>query len=326
MAAMARRVAAVAASVLTLAAMLLFLLVGLGPRTGAYQTRTVLSSSMAGTLDAGDVVIARPKPSDELRVGDVITYVAPVEDRRLVTHRVVEIVQPGPRPVVRTKGDAVTAADPWVAQLQEGTVWVMAGRLPKLGYLIHYLQRPTGRALTALAAPIALAAILLRQLWRKDRSLAAPRARWRPGPLLQRTAAVGAVGVLVVAVPTVAHAAWTDGAVASADYASDTLAAPTNPSTAAGTCVIAVSDQIVVQWTPTSSTWAGGYEIRRSTVDGGPYSVVGTVSGQETSSYTDGPLPFSTTYYYVVAATKGNWRSPDTSQVSRTTRSTVCLI
>ncbi len=48
----------------------------------------------------------------------MITYRIPAEDRRIVTHRIVEIEVAGERPVVVTKGDANRNPDPWVAHLK----------------------------------------------------------------------------------------------------------------------------------------------------------------------------------------------------------------
>jgi hypothetical protein len=86
-----------------------------------------------------------------------------------------------------------------------------------------------------------------------------------------------------------------------------------------------VSDSIVVSWTPTGSTWADGYLVLRATKTGGPYEVVGPVVGRGTSSHTDSGLAFNTTYYYVVQATKYNWRSAQTAEAQRRTRSPACL-
>ncbi|MEW6473982.1 MAG: signal peptidase I [Actinomycetota bacterium] len=83
--------------------------VGLGPHTGRYRTLTVLSGSMRPTMPEGSVAIVIPVPPAEIRPGDVITYNIPVGDRRVVTHRVVEIVEGGDHPVVRTQGDANAA-------------------------------------------------------------------------------------------------------------------------------------------------------------------------------------------------------------------------
>lgn len=138
------------------------------------------------------------------------------------------------------------------------------------------------------------------------------------------TSAVLLVLLVVIVWATTAAASFLDSGQASHTLSTDSLAAPTSPATAHGTCIPAVSASIVVSWTATSSSWADGYEILRSLVAGGPYSAVGTVSGQSTTSYSDGPLLFSTTYGYVVRATKGAWRSSETSEVARTTRSVLC--
>lgn len=146
----------------------------------------------------------------------------------------------------------------------------------------------------------------------------------------RRAAAKVAVAVVVVAASVAGYApaalsAWAGSSSESHTLSTGTLAPPTNPATAAGTCVLLVGNEIVVSWTRTASTWADGYEVLRSTTSGGPYSVVATVAGQATESYTDSGLAFSTTYHYVVRATRGSWRSDTTAQVSRKTRSSLCL-
>jgi len=137
-------------------------------------------------------------------------------------------------------------------------------------------------------------------------------------------AAVVAVA-LVVCAASVAAAAFTSSASAGATYSSAALSPPTSPSTANGPCTVLSSASIRVSWSATPSSWADGYEVLRSTTSGGPYSVIGTVSGVSTVTYLNGSLPFSTTYHYVVRAMKGNWRSSATAQVSRTTLSFLCL-
>lgn len=133
------------------------LLVGVGPHTGAYRTLTVLSGSMRPVVDPGDVVVVRPVPTGELRVGDVIVFSAPTPDRATVTHRIIEIVEPGPAPVVRTKGDGNSAADPWQARLAPGTGWRVAFVVPVIGRAINVLSRPDVRRIVSVAMPAGLA-------------------------------------------------------------------------------------------------------------------------------------------------------------------------
>jgi chitin-binding protein len=84
--------------------------------------------------------------------------------------------------------------------------------------------------------------------------------------------------------------------------------APTNPSATAGNA------QVVVSWTAASG--ATGYNVKRSTTSGGPYSNVGAnVTG---TSFTNTGLTNGTTYYYVVTALNANGESPVSTQVSGT--------
>lgn len=77
--------------------------------------------------------------------------------------------------------------------------------------------------------------------------------------------------------------------------------------------------------TATSSLFADGYELFRSTTDGGPYSSIGNVSGRTNVTYTDTTVTFSTTYHYVVRATRNLWRSADSNQTSITTPTALCV-
>ena len=145
--------------------LLTLLVIGLGPPTGAYQVRTVLTGSMRPTMPEGSVVMITPIPPAALRVQDVITYRIPVEDRRIVTHRIVEIVETGAEPVVRTQGDANDTADLWVARLKGGQAWRVRLSVPKVGYALAALRQPAARRLTVLAAPALLALVSLVRIW-----------------------------------------------------------------------------------------------------------------------------------------------------------------
>lgn len=138
------------------------LVYGIGPQSGRYRTLTVLSGSMSPTFDAGDSIIAVPVPLDRLRVGDVIVYRQPTGDRRVVTHRIVEIVERGSHPVVITKGDANAQPDDWRARLQGSTAHVVKHRIPKAGYIIRTIR--TGWLQQASLGALGLFALIT--LWR----------------------------------------------------------------------------------------------------------------------------------------------------------------
>lgn len=144
-----------------------FVLIAVGPRTGKYRTLTVLSASMRPAFGPGSMVIVKPTPVSDLAVGDVITYRIPVEDRRVVTHRIVEIAEPGRRPIVRTQGDANNAVDPWVARLEGDVAWKVAASVPSVGYAISTLRQPlVGRVLVFLC-PLLLCLLWLADVWRR---------------------------------------------------------------------------------------------------------------------------------------------------------------
>lgn len=145
--------------------LLVLLFVGLGPRTGQYRTVNVLSGSMGAAAPTGALVVVTPLPPSEVKVGDVITYQIPVDDHRVVTHRVVEVVEAGDRPVVRTKGDANEAADPWLARLEGDTAWKARLAVPGLGTVIRALRAPWLSGVLVRGVPVVLALVWLAEIW-----------------------------------------------------------------------------------------------------------------------------------------------------------------
>lgn len=139
--------------------------------------------------------------------------------------------------------------------------------------------------------------------------------------LLVALGLLAAAGSLTVA----ASATWVSSATAQQPISSAALAAPTGTTASRSTCTPLIQAQVLVTWTATSSTFADGYEILRSTTSGGPYTLIGTVSGHATTSFTDDTVAFSTTYHYVVRATRNQWRSPNSTQASVTTPNVLCI-
>jgi hypothetical protein len=67
-----------------------------------------------------------------------------------------------------------------------------------------------------------------------------------------------------------------------------------------GSGVQVVSHDVVLSWSPSTSTVVG-YQVYSSTVSGGPYTKL-TSSAVNQSSYTDSTVQSGNTYYYVVTA------------------------
>lgn len=162
---MVRRAARVAGRTILVAVMVALTFVAVGPRTGRYQVLTVLSDSMAPSMREGSLVVSVPFRPGDVHAGDVITLRSPVDPDVVVTHRVVEVVEPGVAPVVRTKGDANESADPWLARLEGDRAWRAVAVVPGAGHAVLALRRVAPRLALTVVAPLLLAVIWLAWIW-----------------------------------------------------------------------------------------------------------------------------------------------------------------
>ena len=148
-------------------AVLAFLLLAVGPHVLGYRTMTMLTGSMGPEIGAGDVTVVTPIAVSDVTEGMVITYHKPIEDRSLVTHRVVSVETGTDGSVqIRTKGDANPAIDPWAATLQGDTAYEVRAVIPELGHLIQALRTPVVNQVLLYGAPALLAGWLLLTIWR----------------------------------------------------------------------------------------------------------------------------------------------------------------
>ncbi|GIO11312.1 endoglucanase [Cohnella xylanilytica] len=100
----------------------------------------------------------------------------------------------------------------------------------------------------------------------------------------------------------------------SAQVSATPTAAPTVPAAPAGLSATAGDTQVSLSWT--ASAGATGYNVKRATTSGGPYTTVAT--GVTATSYADTGLTNGTTYYYVVSAANAAGESPNSAQASAT--------
>lgn len=134
--------------------------------TGAYRVSVVLSDSMKPQWSAGDVIISTPERADQVRVGQVISFNPPIDGRPSVTHRVIEITEPGATPVIRTKGDANQAPDEWgTVRLNGGTVYQAKRAIPNLGWALSFLRSRSVAIVTTLLVPLAFLLMVLWKIW-----------------------------------------------------------------------------------------------------------------------------------------------------------------
>lgn len=154
-----------AGTVVLVTSLAVFVLVGIAPRTGRFQVFTVLTASMQPTIPAGSAVVVTRWDAASLRVGDVITYRIPVQDRRVVTHRVVRIEQKDGRPTVWTKGDALEDVDQWSTRFAGGPVWKVRAHAVGVGHVLRAVQAPVTRKVVVWGLPALLALAWLIEIW-----------------------------------------------------------------------------------------------------------------------------------------------------------------
>ena len=154
-----------------LLALVVFAGLAVGPHVLGYRTMTMLTGSMAPEIDPGDVIVVTPLPISEVEAGMVISYHIPIDDHRLVSHRVLSVdTGPDGAVTVQTKGDANDAPDPWQATLQGDTAWQVDAVIPELGNLIQTLRTPVVSQALVYGAPALLAGWLLLSLWAPTRT------------------------------------------------------------------------------------------------------------------------------------------------------------
>jgi signal peptidase I len=110
----------------------------------------VLTPSMEPTLPVGTLVVVKPTPVQEIRLGDVITYQIKPGEPAVVTHRVVEVrsISTGDIEFL-TKGDNNDATDPTVvtAPQLKGKVWYS---VPLAGFI----SMAVGASLGPIVVPL----------------------------------------------------------------------------------------------------------------------------------------------------------------------------
>lgn len=129
--------AGVFAVVIGLAAMLIVV-----PWIAGATPMTILTSSMEPKLPPGTLIVVKPKPIDDIRIGDVMTYQIESGKPAVVSHRVISesTTTDGSRTFI-TKGDnnAVADVNRVVAGQVKGVVWYS---IPYIGYVNTAINGP----------------------------------------------------------------------------------------------------------------------------------------------------------------------------------------
>src|SRR5438445_2934692 len=137
------RLATATALTATILAVVSVSLALVGGRFG-YRAVFMTTGSMRPAIAPGDLVIVRPVDPDSIRVGDVITFQAPLGRHQLVTHRVVAVTPSAQGPEFKTRGDANQVADIWTVRYQ-GLGWTEVTRVRGVGAVTAFLDTLPGR-------------------------------------------------------------------------------------------------------------------------------------------------------------------------------------
>ncbi|WP_139195226.1 signal peptidase I [Curtobacterium sp. MCBA15_001] len=113
------------------------------PKATGSTPLTVLTRSMEPALPPGTLLVVRPVPLDDVRVGDVLTYQVVSGQPAVISHRVVAVSSSsdGARTFV-VQGDANAEPDAPVRAVQvRGVLWYS---LPGLGYVNQVVNGSRG--------------------------------------------------------------------------------------------------------------------------------------------------------------------------------------
>ena len=144
----------------------LVLVATLLPPMFGYQRFVVVGGSMEPTIHRGSVIFDEVVPVEDLRPGDVITYVPPGHATPS-THRLIgRELAPDGSGLFRTKGDANAAPDAQPFILERPVQARVALAIPYVGYLFMALGTREAQAALLVAPALLLALWLLAGVWR----------------------------------------------------------------------------------------------------------------------------------------------------------------
>ncbi len=98
--------------------------------------------------------------------GQIVAFHPPGEPRlTVIAPRLLRRAQPH-GVIIRTKGDANNAEDPWRARIKGNTVWYEGFKLPKFGYLAVWSQQRLARFSLLSVIVILTVSMQLGWIWR----------------------------------------------------------------------------------------------------------------------------------------------------------------
>ena len=155
-------------STILVAIVVVLALLLVGARFIGLNVYTVLSGSMEPTYHVGSLIYVKDVDTDELKAGDVITYM--LDEDTIVTNRIADVIPDETDPSIirfQTKGDANDSVDGSLVHYKN-VIGTPVFSIPKLGYLANYIQKPPGRYIAISAGAIILLLVFLPDLFSDD--------------------------------------------------------------------------------------------------------------------------------------------------------------
>jgi signal peptidase I len=115
-----------------------------------FSVHPVLTGSMVPTYSPGSIIVTRPMPVSQVRRGDIVVIIPPGLSVAYA-HRVVSVTGSPSHPIIRTKGDANAADDPWHAKLTSNQVPEVVATVPYVGRLAVLLNHANWTRILVIA-------------------------------------------------------------------------------------------------------------------------------------------------------------------------------
>ena len=270
-----------------------------------YKTMIVAGGSMEPFASVGDAIVLRVGTGG-IGPGDVISF-TPLQSSGVVTHRVLKELRIEGIVYYQTQGDANATPDPNLVP-SANVLGTVVGRVPNLGVFYAFATSVLGRLVLVVVPALVIGWGELRELIRWRRRRLRLRARLSATTL-------GLVALMCTAGPAAGVFVETS-AVSSNAFATSSVNPPDLTSAVGGSTLL--NCRVTLNWTaPVTGLAPDGYDIYRSTTNGGPYSLVQHVG--VSTSFVDNGLGVNTTYYYVLQSSRSSWRSVNSNQRSATT-------
>ena len=143
------------------------------PDFGGLLPLIVLTDSMYPDIKSGDLIICKTVETDEIQVGDVISFYDPEGNgTSVVTHQVIEILEEGGRRSFRTKGINNNTEDKLPVPADKVIAEYTDIRIPGAGNVAIFMQKTEG-LIVCVVVPIVLFVgydILRRRKYEKSKS------------------------------------------------------------------------------------------------------------------------------------------------------------